>query len=561
MLHSWIRRGALIGAVGLGACSLEVQNPNDPETDRLLRTPADVEALLGSQYLRWHTGLYGVTSGGIEMMAWVLSFETFSSLANNGMGSVISVPRGPLDNTVGNGNAGLHRRVYYIPSEVARTTSNTLARLDAPLFTLGNPPRDARARAFAEFVRGIALGYVALFYDSAAVITPALGPEDPGELVGYNQVMAAALDALQTAIDVATSAPAGPEGFPIPNAWLPTPTSLTSAEFIRLVRSYRARLRANVARTPTERAAVDWDAVIADAQNGITANHLITTNTVTGPSRSAVRQVYSYATWHQMTPFIAGMADTSGSYAAWIALPFDQRGADGIAFFLATPDLRWPQGATRAAQQADLALPCPTVPCKRYFRNRASGNDQLSGAAWGWSNYDHVRFHPWHLTGDAGLGGGGNGNIPVMTKAEIDLLEAEGHFQKGNYAAAAALINKTRTVAGLPAITVFDATSPVPGGNACVPKVPVGPTYNTIACGNMMEALKWEKRMETMYTHFAAWFLDHRGWGSLPEGTGYHWAPPFEDLLARGRSVGEIYSTGGLGTGFPGAAARSTYGW
>ena len=109
-------------------------------------------------------------------------------------------------------------------------------------------------------------------------------------------------------------------------------------------------------------------------------------------------------------------------------------------------------------------------------------------------------------------------------------------------------------------VTAFDATSPVPGGADCVPKVPVGPSFNTIACGNMFEALKWEKRVETAYTHFAAWFLDMRGWGDLPEGTGTHWAPPYQDLQARGRLSTEIYSTGGL-TGNSGSAARGTYGW
>jgi hypothetical protein len=75
----------------------------------------------------------------------------------------------------------------------------------------------------------------------------------------------------------------------------------------------------------------------------------------------------------------------------------------------------------------------------------------------------------------------------------------------------------------------------------------------------MFEALKWEKRMETMYTHFAAWFLDMRGWGELPEGTGLHYAPPFADLQARGRSESQIYSTGGT-TGNA-TAPRGVYGW
>src|SRR2546422_11339318 len=60
-----------------------------------------------------------------------------------------------------------------------------------------------------------------------------------------------------------------------------------------------------------------------------------------------------------------------------------------------------------------------------------------------------------------------------FTKTELDMLEAEGQIRKQNFTAAAALINKTRVKNGLPAITALDATSPVPGGADCVPKVPV----------------------------------------------------------------------------------------
>jgi hypothetical protein len=318
-----------------------------------------------------------------------------------------------------------------------------------------------------------------------------------------------------------------------------------------------------VAGNPAERAALDWDAVIADAQNGITADHDNITSTTLGPFNSWVSQWHTFTTWHQMTPFVIGMADNSGAYAAWTALPLAQRGA-AAPFFMTTPDLRFPQGATRAAQNADFAITScsgPSLKCKRFFVNRPSGNDTFSGDSWGYSNYDFVRFYSWRTSG---AGTARNGPMLFMTKAEIDLLEAEGQYRKGNYAAAAALVNKTRvTNGGLPAITVFDATTPVPGGADCVPKVPSNAAITgggTVACGGLFEALKWEKRIETIQTHYMAWFLDSRGWGDLVEGTGVHWAAPYEDLQARGRTGAQIYSTGGT-TGNSGSAPKGTYGW
>lgn len=565
MTRNLIRSTALVAALGLGACDLDVNNPNQPGTDEVLASATDIESLLGNYYKRWHEGIYR-TTGNVWGMAAVQSFENYSSLSNNCQGQRVGIPRAANDNTVGNSCEGEQKRVYFVESEVNRVATTILDRMDAEGFTLGSTAQDARARAFAQFLRGVSLGYLALFYDSAAVVAQGMSTEDAGELSGYHEVMDSAMVALQKSIDHANETVTGAGGFPLPPTWIPSTTSFTKDEFIRLVRSYRARLTANVARTPAERAAVDWDAVIADAQAGFTTDHDNITSSTVGPFNSWVNQWYSYGTWHQMTPFVIGMADVSGSYAAWIAQSISDRGSSG-GFTMVTPDLRFPQGANRGAQQADFQVDftpanggcdAAATKCKRYFANRPSGNDDFSGFGWGWSNYNHVRFSSWRRKGDAGSAT--DGKFPFFTKVELDLLEAEGHIQNGNYAAAGPLINKTRVAnGGLPAITTFDATTPVPGAADCVPKVPVGPNFNTVACGTLMEALKYEKRIETAYTHFAGWFLDMRGWGDLAQGTGLHWAPPYQDLQSRGRTGTELYSTGG-GTN-PASAPKGTYGW
>jgi hypothetical protein len=560
-MHRQLMKSAVLAAAGLvalGACNqLDVTNPNDPDTKRVLASAKDAENLMATYYKRWHDGLYR-NLGNFEGMANIMSFQNYSDLANNCQNARFPFSGAINNNQIGNVCAGEQARVYQVEQEVTRVASTLLRQMDDGL-TLGTPGLDARFRAFGEFLRGASLGYVALFYDSAAVITTKTDPQEPGELVSYTVVMDSALAALQRAIDAANT----PGFVALDATWIPAPSSISGADFVRLIRSYRARLRANVARTPAERAAVNWDQVIADAQNGITADHYNVTNSTNGPFRTWVAQYDPPSgLWHQMPPWIIGMGDVSGSYATWIATPVGARGAGNTPFFMVTPDLRFPQGASRADQQADFAMTsCEKASqvCKRYFVNRI-GNDQFNSLGWGWSNYDFVRFHSWAKAGDAGSST--TGAIIFMTKAEMDMLEAEGQIRKGNFAAAAALINKTRAKNGLPALTDLNATSPVPGGANCVPKVPVGPTYNTIACGNMMEAMKWEKRIETAYTHFAAWYLDSRGWGDLAEGTPLFWAVPYQDLQARGFLPNDIYSAGaGVGTAPNSAAAKGTYGW
>ena len=554
---------AFLTAFGLSACekTLIVTNPNSGDTKRVLGTPDDAEALLATYYKRWSSGVYGSTTD-LEGMANIFSLMNYSSLANNCQNSHAPFSGATNVNAPGNTCNGEQFRLYSIMSEVDRVATSFLSQMAGGL-TMGTSARDARARSYAEFLRGMSLGYIALMHDSGSVVNVGQSAQDPGSLVGYKTIADSAYAAFQRSLDEANKPVTGGGGFPIPSAWIPSPTSWTAPEFIRLVRSYRARIRANMGRTAAERASADWAAIIADAQNGFTADHLITTSTTVGPSQAYRNQYEAFGTWHQMPPFIVGMADVSGSYATWIATPVGERGSGNNGFFMVTPDLRFPQGATRAAQQTDFAITscqAAATPCKRYFVNRPAGGDQFAGLGWGFSNYDFVRFHSWNISGD---GTARNGNTPFMVKPELDLLQAEGLYRQGNFAGAAALVNVTRVRNGLPAITEFDATSPVPGGTTnCVPKVPVAP-YNVIACGNLWEALKYEKRIETAYTHYAPWYLDGRGWGDLPIETPTYWAIPYQDLQARGVPTANIYGTG-IGAGnAPGSftVGKGTYGW
>lgn len=568
---------AVVVAIGLGACEnkLIVTNPNAGDTRRVLGTPADAENLLGSYYKRFLDGVYGSRTT-IESMAGIMSLMFYSSFADYGMNAHAPFAGASNVNTPGYRYSADQLRLYTIGSEVTRVASTILTKLDSG-FTLGSSLRDTRARAFAEFLRGVSLGYVALMYDSLAIISPSMGAGDDcradpftgtctGPLRSYTQAADSAYAALQRAIEYTGQAGGGSDGFPLPGAWIPSSKSFTAAEFVKLLRSYRARLRANMARTPAERAAADWNAIIADVDGGITFDDSITTNTVS----------FNVVVWRgggmMVPPFFLGMADGGTSYAAWIATPLAARGAGNNSFFMVSPDLRLPQGATRAAQQSDFQLTScqtPATRCKRYFNSRTGGDD-FAGVGWSFSNYDFRRFQSWDTRGDAGTAR--NGSLPMMLMSEMRLLKAEGLYRKGDYAGAAALVNVSRTAAldangnaiggGLPAITAFDATSPMPGGAACVPKVPQPPSYTTVGCGTLWDALKYEKRMETSFVAFASWYLDGRGWGDMPEGTPLFWAVPYSELLARGYSVSQLYGAGaGVGNAPGSAAAKGPYGW
>jgi hypothetical protein len=560
------------GVIGITACGenlLEVPNETQPDTRRVLASAADAENLVTGYFKRFLSGLQGSTTD-MESLTSIMSFMNFSSLANNAFNTHTPFTSFTNINTPGNIAQGEQNRLYNIDSEVNRVATNFLTILGSPdLPTIGTPAQDLRAKSFAEFLRALSIGYTALMYDSLAVVSVGQSGDDPGTLIGYKEAFDSSMAAFALAIQYASDPIAsGPGGFPLKPEWIPGNNAGAAAwdapTFVRLLRTYRARLRAQVARTKKQRDDADWPAIIADAQNGIQDDFKITTSsgtsTGTGIVNSWASQFESFSTWHQMPPLIIGMADNSGTYAQYLATPLSNRGAGNQGFFMTTPDQRFPQGSTRTAQQADFSITsCSGAgqTCKRYFLNR-NGNDEYSGAGWGWSNYDFVRFHSWRTSGDAGSAR--VGLFPFFTKAEIDLLQAEGLLRTGQGAAALPLINKTRVGNGkLPPLTAADlAANVVPGGVDCVPKVPSAASQ-VPTCGSIFEAMKWEKRIEVGYTTYSPWYLDSRGWGDLAENIPLFWVTPFQELQARHLP---IYSAGnGVGTAPDSWAPKGTYGW
>ncbi|NUO63429.1 MAG: hypothetical protein HOQ11_17565 [Gemmatimonadaceae bacterium] len=534
---------SLVG--GLAACKdmVAVDNENNPDRTRTLKRPSDVEAVGSSQFQQ----VISATIGSINRVntgMMTASFENASALANNGLGPRSALPRTSIGNSRGNAYASENFNTFQILSFAARAESDVLARAKAPGFVLTSTGDEQRLKAFAHFVHGVAIGYLAMTYDSLGVPRPEDVTTEVQPLESRTAAATYALSELDSALAYAKKSGTSS----LPANWLTGPggATVSASNFARVIRSFKARIRAGVARDPQERAAVNWAEVIADATNGITSNLVVRMNPSQGWNYDWLDTGLHFrdANWHQMTYYVIGMADTTGAYDTWLSADRDNR----TPFVIHTPDLRFPQGNTRADQvTGDVPLGLP-----RYIRNRPPGADQ---AAVGWraSFYDHYRFRAFADTKATG-----GADLPFFTVAENDMLAAEGYIRTNNIPAAAALIDKTRVPNGLAALTgvVTTATQPVPGGAGCVPRVPVSPTFTTTACGNIFEAMKWEKRMETAYTTFGAWYFDSRGWGDLPEGTALEWPVPYQELDAR---VKPIYDLGG--PSLPQHAGVSTYGF
>lgn len=533
----------VMALAALTACTerLDVLNPNSPDRARALGRPADLENFIGGCY----NSVHSATLAGFDNLQTafqVQAFENFSGLANANMGPRGAMPRNPVDNSRGNGGTASLNGPWFglqVAAKIAAVGIQTIAAGTS----LGSVGADLRARSFAYFCVGLANTMLAAGYDSVTIVRPGSGDAPP--IVARTAGATYGLAALDTAIALLDSIDSRAAGTAFPGNWLNAGVTST-ADMRRVMRSHRARMRISQPRNPTEAAAIDWASVLADATNGITADLTVNMNPSGGWFMNWIAQNFAGPNWHVMTPFVLGMADTTGAFAGWLNTALQNRSRDNPSFVavMQTYDNRMPTGASRAAQQAAPG---------RYFENRASDGDANDGG-WGFSAYSNIRFRAFNSAGRVGA-------FPVFTVVENRMIQAEALMRLGQ-PGAGALIATSRSAAGLSNVAALNATTDAVGsvGNQCVPRVPSssnGTTY-TLACPTLFEAMKWEKRMETQFTYWGSWFFDSRRWGDLADATPLQFPIPWSEFDAPLRASSRPWNGDRARDG---AASRGTYGY
>lgn len=532
---------ALLLMLAVVACRdpLLVENLNNPETERVFATPEAIEAAVGSSYQVCRNNH---NEDNLYQQLLTMSGESFSGLNNFSMGPRSAIPRPPIlnnksANQAENGRfAALQRGARFAANAIGQL--DRLAKDDPDGIVLPSADRDRRARAIGFFGIACNLGMVALAWDSAASLPDlhTIPTDSVPPLKDAHDVAADAIAYLDSAINLANNISINFE-----DSWF-SGNALSPLQFRQLMHSWKARIRAQVARTPAERAAVNWQAVIADAEAGITEDLVVEIGGSTGWDLEFNQStLFQGPGWGEITWMYYGMADVGGEYASEILKPYSDR----RPILIVTPDLRWPQGQSRAEQIANSTVTTNHRDFP-YINARASDPE---GAGFGSTWYTTQRYRYIRNSGSAGP-------YPDFLKAEVDMLAAEGYIRTGQYAQAAAKIDIWRTRAGLPAISgvVLDGDDPVPGGPMCVPKVPQPPDRHVV-CGNIMEAMKYEYRMELAYNVVGAWFYPGRGWGDLIPDTPLEYPVPVQELDSR---LMPYYNLGGGG---PSSHGPNTYGF
>ena len=527
---------AALAAV-IGCQDLNVPNTQQPDRKRALAQAADVEALVASQFLTWHNRLHNSTSTYNPIP--LLADEMTGTYANDGALEISSEPRPVFNNGPQAEVSGIAVNAWRtFNSMISSANDGLLAIEDGLVIETGTPLADNshRTKTFAKFISALGHGYLANFYDSSFVVreptarllvkhdsTGTLDQFIKGlPMYAYTEVVDSAVDIMEEAIVLAEQ-----QFFIMPRELYFKGADVNSRDFVRLMHSLIARMLVYNARTPAERAAVDWALVKQHATLGITQDFLLalSPSTATNPvSSSYLSRIQNSGSFPAHADYkMVGPADTSGAYQAWIAKPLAER----FRFDIATPDKRI-TGAT------------PSTTGK-YFRYRA-GEDGFTRSR----GIYHFSSYQWFRNN----GRSTSGNLVMFPKAENDLLLAEAeYFLNGGAANAEALrlVNLSRTAdlptvggvvgtgfgGGLPAVTAAG----VPQSTGCVPRRTDG------TCGSFYDALIYERTIEAAGVDAMRAYLDARGSDRLPAGTLYHIPLPAAERIALGRP---IYTYGGV---------------
>ena len=471
----------------------------------------------------------------------------------------------------------------------------------------------ARAFIWSKMLQGMCHVYVGLLYDQGYIIDesiPSLMAYDyANNLKPYTEITAHGVKLLQEAIDsanaslVADTIPCTANwlngrcaiGGAAPEHVLTRPTNLAFCEpatgtrpplsaqcpqhLVEFMHTMIARAYAYNARTPSQRMTVgsglnknytDWDKVLEHANKGVRSDFWVQA-TGSSASNNAVDSYYKRYTENSLRFRIdnelVGPADSSGAFQAWATAPLETRNAivvrttdrriHGVDVFNTTGTLtmgghRTPGSLIRpvissltctstmlAAQPGTNAATC-FRPLQEF--------GTVGGLSYMFSNYMGYRY------GTAGADHWYTGRLVTTNAKEMEFLKAEAHFHKGNKAQTVAIINaqgrtKPRTAQGgeLPAVTLAGPPQSTPEEQrTCVPKRKDG------TCGDLFDALKYEKRLELYGLEAIIPFADARGWGLMLEGSICNLAIPNRETDAIGR--GDLNYT--FGGNAPGSVGR-----
>lgn len=537
---------AALGATFAGCQDLDLPYYNAPDRFRVLSQPEDIEALIASTYRHWwRSAHHNQPNRALSVMG---NEMTTALTGSSGTYDVAREPRETIPNTQVYPGYWIMRRPWDIRWEVISSAVDGIQAIrahDLRIYegTGGGDPIDVtdRALGFGYFTAGLGHIYLAFHFDQSYVFTPEMELREDIDFHDlaksgfnfrpYHEVAEVGRELLKKSLEYFSVSPR-----PIPGRWMGQEGEISMAQMERIVHSFIARSLAYTPRSPEERAAVDWEEVLYHLDRGIRENEDLYANYELDVWIANYKLFTQFVNDARLAVRLLGPADTSGAYQDWLETPINDR----TRIRISTPDRRITgNSATTRGEMVG-------------YSSRAAGvSNSATRGTYLDSYYYSLRF------------GGQDGvrdsrTMVTMPYLEMEFLRAEAEYRLGNKDKTAEIVNRTRTrirdvngtlYPGLPPVT----EDGVPESTGCVPRKPYRLEDGTIPCGDLWDALMYEKRIELHGIEAIIPYADQRGWGCLVEGTPIHFPVTARELEVIGYPE---YSFGGVGR--PGSAPAPT---
>ncbi len=470
-------KGIYIFAVALvlmAGCTkkLQIENDTDPSIENVYSDPASVYGVASSLFYNWYINAQ-THSWSPAMAMMTMADQGTSSWLNSGMYDLSSEPRKTFDNSESYAYAKIFQHYWTKLYADVNTANDVLTVLNngMEIGDIGSNGKGADTklvRAMSYFIQGVSLGYIGLNYDKGYILTeetedPALEP-----LSSYSEVTAAAIASLQKCIAIADA-----NNFIIPSDWI-NGKDYTNNELSQIAHSYIARFLVYNSRNATQNDAVNWQAVLDNANAGITSDFEVFLDNVNWKNW-VYHYTYERDDWVRVDARIIHLMDTSYTYRL-------TSGTDpGVA---TSADARL--GTDFVHDNV-----CPFKPERGYYH---------------YSYYLYHRLNYNFSTPD---------NFPEIYKNEMDLMKAEAYVH----------LNQ------LPmAINQLNTSSRVSRGQ--LPPLSASATKQQV-----LDAIFYERDIEFFVAGFGIDFYDMRRRDMLQKGTMLHFPIPAKELNVLGLPI------------------------
>lgn len=475
--------GTICVLVLAGSCdTLNIGNPNAPDSERALSDPATVQTIAAGAIRTW----YLTTQGGFgedqypaltlavmarsHTAAWnnynirfytgctTGDWDVYTS-ATNGTCSTeqlgTTFPRIEWQNDPASAQRTQIEALWYGYYSALSSANDVVKAIRGPNHLLITDSATTKmVETMAVLGQGLALSGIALNYDQGFVVnwntdlttlqfTPAADVRDSA-LARFDEVVALA----------------GANTFTVPPDFFGSPqVGYDNVRIAQLANTMAARLLAYFPRNAAANALVDWDRVASYASQGISA----------GSAFSLTFHQDACNTWCDFLKVWSNDMTTVRVHTrvAHLMDPATQPDPWNLAFNSNpnSPDKRLGDGTLRiGGAYADLIAAYPDTTGNGgtdYVWSYDQEAQRKDRGAWHQSAIGQVRYDSLATCGDNPQGEGtGSGDAPMVLAAENDLIWAEALIRRPapDLATAATLINKTRVGrGGLPAAAAGDA--------------------------------------------------------------------------------------------------------